>query len=57
MGDTIYRLNDVDHVHLTMVAKSDVTLMVKRNHRKTLSAVFADPVSAKDRLMPSCSRR
>ena len=28
-----------------MVAKSDTILSVNRNHRKTLAAVFADPVS------------
>jgi len=28
-----------------MVAKSDIISIVNRNHRKTLAAVFADPVS------------
>ena len=30
---------------LDMVAKSDIILSVNRNHRKTLAAVFSDPVS------------
>jgi hypothetical protein len=28
-----------------MVAKSDTILSMNRNHRKTLAAVFADPIS------------
>ncbi len=28
-----------------MVAKNDIILSMNRNHRKTLAAVFADPVS------------
>jgi hypothetical protein len=30
---------------LDMVAKSDIILYMNRNHRKTLAAVFANPVS------------
>jgi hypothetical protein len=28
-----------------MVAKNDIILYMNRNHRKTLAAIFADPVS------------
>ena len=44
-GLLIVRLSDVVHSHLDMVAKSGIMSIVIRNHRKTVAAVFADPVS------------